>query len=112
VKKKEALLGLDLELWRKAAKLVNEGNVKLHDPNSAITQFKVIGDSDAYTVGVDIDTGKPKCQCEDEFYRDGVCKHEVAVHLVLIGLGADGEDSPILESVLEKPELFVREKRL
>lgn len=110
--RKEALLGLDLELWRKAAELVNDGNVKLHQPSDAITQYKVVGDSDAYTVGVDLDTGEPKCQCEDEFYRRGVCKHELAVHLVMIGLAVDGEESPVLESILEKPELFVREKRL
>jgi uncharacterized Zn finger protein len=102
---------LDLEPWFNAVELVEEFNVKISDPMDTITQAKVVGESDAYTVGVDMDSRQAKCQCEDEFYRKGTCKHELAVHLALMVLSTDS-DSKVFEALFENPELFVRQERM
>jgi len=95
--------------WKKAEKLVEEGNVKLYQPSDAIAEFVVIGEGDSHKVAIDMDTRQPKCMCEDKQHRNRVCKHELAVHRILFAVAEHGKK---LESVLENPKLFVRNNNL
>lgn len=70
----------------------------------------MIGDSDAHTVAVDMDSKEVKCNCDGEYYLKTCC-HEVAVHLALSILSYD-EPSEVKESLFEDPSLFVRNEKL
>lgn len=99
---------LNTRVWGKALRLIEEGNVKCDYPADTHTVFKVIGDSDAHTVGMDMDSREAKCDCKDEFYKGSVCAHEVAAHFAMAILDYDGE-SELRDKILEDPDMFLRE---
>lgn len=103
---------VDFSDWGRAFKLVREGNVKLHDPGNTHSIFKVIGESDSYTIGVDMDSREVGgCMCGDKTYNSvKTCYHEIAVHIALAVLDDDVDDE-IKNAILETPKLNVRKER-
>lgn len=102
---------VDFEDWGRALRLVAEGNVKMDFPADTHTSFKVIGEHDSYTVGVDMDTREAGgCMCGDKTYNDVEhCYHEIAV-MIAMGFMEMENSSEIRQKIMEDPNLFVRRK--
>lgn len=102
---------VDFSDWGRALALVAEGNVKMDYPADTHTQFKVIGEHDSYTVGVDMDTREAGgCTCGDKTYN-GVehCYHEIGV-MIAMGFMEMEDSGEIREKILEDPNLFLRKR--
>ncbi|MFB6245678.1 MAG: hypothetical protein ABEJ03_05030 [Candidatus Nanohaloarchaea archaeon] len=78
----------NLHKWGKARKIVDEERIETEVESEDRYQFLVSGDTDEYTVGVDIDTGESFCPCP---FQGEVCSHQVAAHLWLAGIGVEDE---------------------
>ncbi|MFP4038650.1 MAG: hypothetical protein ACLFTA_02625 [Candidatus Nanohaloarchaea archaeon] len=79
----------NLHKWGKARRIIDEEKISVELRSSDRYQFEVEGDSEAYTVGIDIDTGESFCPCP---FRGETCSHQIAAHLYLAGIGVENED--------------------
>lgn len=78
----------NLHKWGKARRIIDEEKITVALKSDDRYQFKVKGDNEAYTVGVDIDTGETFCPCP---FRGKICSHQIAAHLFLAGIGVENE---------------------
>lgn len=78
----------NLHKWGKARRIIDEEKIKLDFRSEDRHQFVVKGDSEEYTVGVDIDTGESFCPCD---FKGENCSHQIAAHLFLAGIGVEKE---------------------
>jgi len=78
----------NLHKWGKASRLIDEEKVEIDLKSDDRYQLKIQGDSQKYTVGVDIDSGKTFCPCP---FRGETCSHQIAAHLHLAELGLENE---------------------
>lgn len=99
-----------LKVWKKAVRLIEEGNVRQEYRNEVRAKYIVVGDTDAYPVHVDLDTHRARCECPDTNHgmKLTTCSHELAAHLAL-SLEASGNESNFLEDVFESADLLLRE---
>jgi hypothetical protein len=78
----------NLHKWGKARRLIDEEKIVLKSRSEDRYQFEVEGDTDTYTVGVDIDSGKTFCPCP---FHGETCSHQIAAHIRLSRMGVEKE---------------------
>jgi len=78
----------NLHKWGKARRIIDEEKIQVKMKASDRYQFKVQGDTDTYTVGVDIDSGQTFCPCP---FQGESCSHQIAAHLYLSNIGVEKE---------------------
>jgi hypothetical protein len=78
----------NLHKWGKARRMIDERKVSVVSGSDERYQFRVTGDTETYTVGIDIDTGESFCPCS---FRGELCSHQLAAHLHLAGIGVENE---------------------
>ena len=78
----------NLHKWGKARRLIDEDKVEVKHRSEDRYVFRVVGDQQVYTVGVDIDTGESFCPCD---FRGDLCSHQLAAHLFLAGIGVEND---------------------
>jgi len=79
----------NLHKWGKARRIIDEEKIKLEFQSDDRYQFEVEGDTESYTVGIDIDTGETFCPCD---FNGENCSHQIAAHLFLTGIGVEKEE--------------------
>lgn len=78
----------NLHKWGKARRIIDEEKIVLKSRSHDRYQFEVEGDTDTYTVGVDIDSGEAFCPCQ---FQGRTCSHQIAAHLKLSHIGVEKE---------------------
>lgn len=78
----------NLHKWGKARKIIDEDRISTTLESGDRYQFKVLGDTETYEVGIDIDSGESFCPCP---FQGEVCSHQIAAHLLLAGIGVENE---------------------
>lgn len=78
----------NLHKWGKARRMIDEDKIDKKSGSRDRYQFSVEGDTDIYTVGVDIDSGESFCPCP---FKGKICSHQIAAHLYLAGIGVEKE---------------------
>lgn len=78
----------NLHKWGKARRIIDEEKIEVELESGDRYQFKVQGDSQKYTVGVDIDSGETFCPCQ---FQGETCSHQIAAHLFLAGIGVEND---------------------
>ncbi len=79
----------NLHKWGKARRIIDEDKIEEKAGSEDRYQFTVEGDTDTYTVGVDIDTGETFCPCP---FQGENCSHQIAAHLYLAGIGVEKDN--------------------
>lgn len=78
----------NLHKWGKARRIIDEDKIEVELESDDRYQFEVQGDSQEYTVGVDIDSGETFCPCQ---FQGETCSHQIAAHLFLAGIGVEND---------------------
>jgi hypothetical protein len=78
----------NLHKWGKARRIIDEEKISVELESEDRYQFLVEGDTEEYTVGVDIDSGESFCPCQ---FQGETCSHQIAAHLFLAGIGVEND---------------------
>jgi hypothetical protein len=78
----------NLHKWGKARRIIDEEKIEVDMESEDRYQFLVEGDTETYTVGVDIDSGETFCPCQ---FQGETCSHQIAAHLYLAGIGVEND---------------------
>lgn len=78
----------NLHKWGKARRIIDEEKIEVDMNSEDRYQFRIQGDTEEYTVGVDIDSGETFCPCQ---FQGETCSHQIAAHLFLAGIGVEND---------------------